>query len=1371
MFYHFKPFVFSSLFFFTVVFMTGLAIFYLYQLIQYKEKLHTEIQKQANTAIALSQAQQQLLKMKSLLESEIASQTEELAVQAEALSHKNHLLEQEIEQRIHIEQTLRRSEKRFYTILDHLPAYVYLQDENYQLHYANQYFYQTFEVQKDTKSCYEALLHQATACPDCPALNVLSELQPQHWECEAQNGHTYAVQAYPYTDIDGTLLVLEMGVDVTETKKTQQDLKISQERFNLALQGTSGGVWDWNLETNEAYFSKRWKAMLGYTPNEISNDINEWHKRIHPRDKDFVLELIQYYLTKNYATYENTYRLQHKQGHYIWVLDRGFAIWDQNKAPNRFTGMHVDISHQKTTEHVLRQKEEFLRSLLDSVPQYICWKDADSIFQGCNQSFAELVGLSNPKEVIGKTDFDLISKEKATWFRQIDAQIIAENKPRYHIEEVVHLENKTLWFETSKIPLHDENNNVNGLLIAINDVSERKKAEELLKKYNDKLEQKVAERTQELEHKNELLQISQHRFTTVLDSLSSAVYVADMETFEILFVNLKAQEFFGDNLVGNTCWKAFYDSQDGACSFCSNSKLVAGDTPTGLLTCEYYNDKVERWFFLQEQAIYWDNGKVVRLSVATDITERKQAEAMLQESQSRLLETQRIAHIGHWEWNLQSQQVFCSEEVARQFGYSYEAQLVPIEIFSQAIHPEDQERVQAKIKQALQNREYYTTEFRVQSDQHLVYLQTIAEVISNNNGIPTHILGSSQDITERKLAEVKLKLAYEELAQFKSTLDKTLDSILMNDVDTMRFTYVNEGAKKLLGYSEQELLQLTPFDISDEFTPTKMDVMLEPLIQHKIPALKFESSLTNNAKQVIPVEVFIQYFEVSEQDRRFIAVVRDITERKKAEAQLQQAIHTAREAQAESEKANQAKTMFLANMSHELRTPLNGILGYAQLLERDKNLSDKQLQSLSIIQRSGEHLLTLINDILDLSKIEAGKLELHPTEFRLAEFLLDIVDLFSIRAKQKGIDFTYEQLTQHSQSFPVEVYMDEKRLRQILLNLLSNAIKFTDKGKVSLKYIYRKQRLRFEVQDTGLGINQQYLNSIFEPFRQIDNLHTKNQEGTGLGLPITQRLVYMMDGELHVETELNKGSLFWFEIPLSKARYVDNRSMAPTQQSQHNIIGYRLVNANSQYKLKILIADDIKENGLLLESLLEPLGFELQQAYDGQQAIEKATVYEPHIIIMDMKMPVMDGLETTRALRQLPQFANTIIIAFSASVLEQQQQDMLSAGCNDFLSKPIRSDDLFNCLAKTCPLEWVYDSYQIDTKTHVEPKQIILPPKHELEILFKLSVSGKVQAIQSRLESLQKRYVESKAFIDEIQTLLDSFELKKLKEVLKQYLS
>lgn len=459
-----NPFWVSSFFFGITCVVTGFISLRLYQLEQYKIQLQIEANNQVQTAAQLEQAQQQLQHLNELLETEIATQTEELAVQAEALHQKNALLEQEIEQRIDVEQTLRRSEKRFYTILDHLPAYVYLQDANYQLHYANQYFYKTFGLKKDAKACYEALLNQSTPCIECPTPLVFANPdKPQQWECEAKNGRIYSVQAYSYTDIDGMPLVLEMGVDVTEIKQTQQALKLSQERFNLAMQSTGGGVWDWNLETNQAYFSKRWKSMLGYTDSEIGHDVKEWHQRIHPQDKKLVLELMQYYLAKNHATYENTYRLKHKQGHYIWVLDRGFALWDSDKEPNRFTGMHVDISQQKTTEQVLRQKEEFLRSLLDSVPQYICWKDADSVFLGCNQGFADLVGLEHPKQIIGKTDFDLIGADKAEWFRRIDSQIMITNTPRYNIEEVVHLKDETRWFETSKIPLHDENETVNGL--------------------------------------------------------------------------------------------------------------------------------------------------------------------------------------------------------------------------------------------------------------------------------------------------------------------------------------------------------------------------------------------------------------------------------------------------------------------------------------------------------------------------------------------------------------------------------------------------------------------------------------------------------------------------------------------------------------------------------------------------------------------------------------------------------------------------------------------------------------------------------------------------------------------------------------------
>ncbi|MEN8216884.1 MAG: response regulator [Pseudomonadota bacterium] len=487
----------------------------------------------------------------------------------------------------------------------------------------------------------------------------------------------------------------------------------------------------------------------------------------------------------------------------------------------------------------------------------------------------------------------------------------------------------------------------------------------------------------------------------------------------------------------------------------------------------------------------------------------------------------------------------------------------------------------------------------------------------------------------------------------------------------------------------------------------------------------------------------------------YVAINEDITKRKQAETKLQQAIKSAEQAKIEAEAANHAKSAFLANMSHELRTPLNGILGYTQILIHDSTLTDKQKQGIQIIHRSGEHLLMLINDILDLSKIEADKLELMPKDFRLPEFLKDIVDLFRMRAKQKDIEFVYEQGAQ----LPATVHADEKRLRQVLLNLLSNALKFTQQGRVSFKVSPISSQISFSVTDSGEGIAAENLETIFLPFRQVGDQNY--QEGTGLGLPISKRLVNMMGGELQVESVLGSGSRFWFKIhlPESKAHLPQSPPPQPT------IIGFK---TTTNQVFRILVVDDKWENRVVLINLLTPLGFEVLEASDGQEALTKAEQFHPQIIIMDIKMPVMDGLECTRRLRQNAEFEKTVIIALSATVFEHQRQECLKLGCNAFLEKPINTDKFLQILAEHCPIKWIYEKPEEQNEN--PPAQIIPPNEEQIKALFKLAKYGDVQAVIKEAEALLESEPHLQAFVGEVCQLAKGFKITQLKNFLEQFL-
>ncbi len=523
-----------------------------------------------------------------------------------------------------------------------------------------------------------------------------------------------------------------------------------------------------------------------------------------------------------------------------------------------------------------------------------------------------------------------------------------------------------------------------------------------------------------------------------------------------------------------------------------------------------------------------------------------------------------------------------------------------------------------------------------------------------------------------------------------------------------------------------------------------------------------------------------------------------------ANQELRQARDAAESAQRASEAANQAKSEFLANMSHELRTPLNGILGYTQLLKRDAGLTDKQQQSIEIIHRSGEHLLLMISDILDLSKIEARKLELFCHDFHFPTFLDGLVSMLWMKAQQKDLDFVYEP----GAALPSGIHADEKRLRQVLLNLLGNAVKFTDRGNVSFRvYELRElrefnevrevrefielttpqlpnsntqtlkhsntpqlinsptQTLRFEVEDTGVGMTPAQIDKIFQPFEQVSDQRYRSV-GTGLGLAISAQLVRLMGGTLRAKSELGQGSLFWFEVEFP----VTEIAALPQRIRGRGIVGYR------GPQRTVLVVDDNAYNRLLLVNILEELGFEVTEAEEGAEALAKARAMHPDLILMDLIMPELNGFEATHAIRQLPELQDVAIIGVSASAFDADQQQALQAGCNAFLTKPVNISALLDLLEETLRLEWLREESvakeispdSIDTPASGE--SIVIPPsREELDKLYHLAKSGDMDGIQSQAEYLEHLDPQYVAFASKLRTLAQNFQDDQLLQFVEEY--
>ncbi|MDJ0515046.1 MAG: ATP-binding protein [Trichodesmium sp. MO_231.B1] len=464
-----------------------------------------------------------------------------------------------------------------------------------------------------------------------------------------------------------------------------------------------------------------------------------------------------------------------------------------------------------------------------------------------------------------------------------------------------------------------------------------------------------------------------------------------------------------------------------------------------------------------------------------------------------------------------------------------------------------------------------------------------------------------------------------------------------------------------------------------------------------------------------------------------------------------------KEAEKAAQEANNAKSAFIANMSHELRSPLNAILGFAQIMTRSQTLPKEHIENVGIISRSGEHLLTLINNVLDLSKIEAGGITLNQKNFDLHRLLNDIEDMLYLKAEEKGLQL----LVEHTNDIPQYICTDELKLRQVLINIINNAIKFTSVGGVSLR-VARKSpssnptQIIFEVEDTGAGIAAEELEKLFEAFTQTAT-GKQAQEGTGLGLPISRKFVQLMGGDIHVTSQVNKGTIFSFEI---EAIIVNESEVVESKIPESRIIALE----PNQPRYRILIVDDKPLNRKLLIKLLSPLGFELKEAVNGQQAIEIWNDWEPHLIWMDMRMPVMDGYEATKQIKATTKGQATTIIALTASVLEEEKVVVLSAGCDDFMRKPFREADIFKKMGEYLGVRYVYEEREIkpkekeETVESIEQKVRVLSEELKKQLKDAL-LTGNLAGIANIITTIRQW---DNSLAEAIQKSCDGFEYEKI---------
>jgi PAS domain S-box-containing protein len=982
-----------------------------------------------------------------------------------------------------------------------------------------------------------------------------------------------------------------LQTEIRERHQVEQALQQSEERFDLAMHGSNDGLWDWNLVTNEVYFSPRWKAMLGHADHEIPHQLTEWTKRVHPADLEETMSEVMAYLEKKQPFYENTHRVQHKDGHYLWILDRGIAVWNTEGKPVRMVGTHTDLTALKQAEAALKQSEE--------------------------------------------------------------------------------------------------------------------------------------------------------RFIAVLDNLPVFIYLRAPD-YSIRFANRLFRERFGEPMQ-KPCYEAIYH-RTAPCEGCAMRRVFNQPSIPQTLESPLIDGRV---YEIHSYPFVDRDGSLLALQMGLDITARKEAETALRRSRDELLCYFEQPLVGMLSSNLKKKSLYINQRFCDIVGYSQEE--MQILDWGKITHPDDLVIDQAYFDQVLRGEiDSYEMEKRyIHKDGHLVYIHLAVNGVHDEQGQLDHFIAIVLDISRRKQVEQALET---NRMLLHSIINNTSDFIYVKDLQG-RYQLFNAASEKAVGKRMAEVLGKDDYFL---FPPHEAKTIMasDRQVLEGQSAITYEEVVTfANGKLMTLLATKGPVFGPDGEKTGLFGIVRDFTERKQMELDLQHAKDAA-------EVANRAKSGFLAKMSHELRTPLNGILGYTQILSRNDNLTVAQQEGLHIIERSGDYLLALINDILDLAKVEAGKVELSPTIVSLEELLRGIELLFQMRAEPKGIQFSYQPLSE----LPMAIEADETRLRQILINLLGNAFKFTERGAVTLTVAYIEGELSFQVSDQGCGIAAADLDKIFLPFQQVGDKKYFGQ-GTGLGLPITKKLVEMMGGELRVTSTLGQGSTFSVLLKLSQ---VPNLLHSTGDTKLPKIIGYQ------GRPRTVLVIDDNLVNRAVLVKLLTSLGFATLEAVDGQDGLKQAReIPAIDLILVDLVMPVLDGFAVIQQVKQIPQCRDTVLIVVSASAYETDRQKSLELGCQDFIAKPVKFEEFLERLRVHLNLTWLYDqTTAVASSPDARPGQLEVLPvaltAAQVTELLDLARTGDVRGVTDYTEALVQTDEALANFARYIHQLAEQYEFDKICKILEK---
>ena len=1122
--------------------------------------------------------------------------------------------------------------------------------------------------------------------------------------------HTLASQvavayenAYMYYDIQrhATNLQLEM----TERKKSQAALTASESRFRAMVEHSTDAIAVNASDGTVLYVSPAVERITGIHA-EIGQKINPF-ERIHPEDLELSQRMLEHIMQNPLTPTVVQFRIQHPDGDWRWV-EVAATNMIQEPSVGGIVVNFADITERKRAEEALRNSEEQFRRAVQDAPYPIQIHAEDGEVILINQAWTDLTGynLGDIPTIAAWTERAYPGRASRIQ-KYIQGLFDVTSRVDEGEDHIITASGETRTWKFSSAPLGRLPDGRRLVISMAVDITEGKQAEEALAN-------------------------SEKRFRSLVEHAPDGIALLGLDG-RLQQITPTVQQILGyttDESIGQDPAR-FTHPDDLPDLLALLNDLIQNPGKVARTTYRFmHKDGSWRWLESTVSNLIAETSVEAIVFNYRDITEPRRAEESLREAEAkyRILVEQLPAITYIAALNASGSALYVSPQI-RQLGFSPADWLADPEFFLNHLHPEDRERVRAELRRTGETGEPFQSEYRLQTRAgEYRWFRDEAIVVRNEAGEALHLQGIMLDITERRRADKRIRYQVEKLNALR-----TIDMAISTSFDmNLSLTVLLNQAKAQLEVSAAAILLFDPLTLMLEYAVGKgfastaiqrTRLRLGESIAGRVALERRRSKVINLREAgerfartaLLKEEEFVSYyaaplvakgelkgvFEVFsyadiQADREWLDFVETLAGQaaiaidnaqlfanlQRANLNLEHRVfeRTAElnQTNAELERANRTKDEFLANMSHELRTPLTSILGLSEALLEQKrgSLNEFQQGSLQIVESSGRHLLELINDILDLSKLQAGKFDFYPQVISVDELCRSSLAFVKAQAAKKSIRLNYL----NEAAIP-RIHADPRRLKQILVNLLGNAVKFTpDNGNVTLQVRsdLEQELIRFAVLDTGIGIAHENLQRLFQPFVQVQGSLNREYEGTGLGLALIQKLTDMHGGSVQVESEVGVGSQFIIILPLQKDLIAPQEMIEAggVPSAAEAAVEAKLSPSELAAQGLILLAEDNSANILTIGEYLKSHGYEIVVARDGLEAIQQAEAVNPEIILMDIQMPVMDGLEAIRRLRKDSRFAKTPIIALTALAMPGDRERCLEAGANEYMSKPVQLKSL-----------------------------------------------------------------------------------------------